>query len=756
MENNYISKDKMQTLITGLKVKKEDGMSFLEGLAEKGYTIEGYNDGSKGSINEKKPNLLQKAGNFARDVVGSTVQNFETVGKTVGGLAGAGGIYLGRKILGEDDQSFKEVYKDYVAGRPQESLSGMISPRTPSETQDITTLEGVKKTAGALGQGIIDVATLGAGSGIVKGGVKSLVTESAKIGAGVGATEAMKQGGDLQDVATGGLTGGVLGGALGAGIAGVKAVTPIIRRTIQAIPEIKVKTPSISKIFEDVKTKSQAILTPDKLKKAQSLGIDIKGIDKDVFNTGVRQGIEIDDVYNLTKLSKKDAEIGLEVLDAAKKFTVDKTGKVPVDIIGENIANKLKPVANIIKEVGKGVDDAAKSLKGKVNTNRQELVNTFDNILAEYDITGFPGNWNFQDSRFRLSPTLQNKLSSTLDNAYAEIKGKVTKGTGKTPIIDGLNPTGGVFVDYTPQARMTAKLADNITTLDKTMGKSPDEMIMIYRGAPKNQKSIVGGDFVTTNYDLAKAYSGNGNVLSKKVKLSDVLDDIGEPLGEEYIYRPKSQLVDTRKAELADDYVLHTLKKAIDDVVDYGKRSTEGLSVNAENLLKSIRRSIDVELDKSYPSYSAINEKFSQLMDFKDDIQGLLKIDIFDIKTGKTKNAIRGAFSNRNTNTELRDLFLNLDDNLKSIGVKITEDESIARQFLFNELIEKILGRQAITSLQAEVGKAVGAVSTARKAITQPLSATLDIVGKGAEKLLGQSEKAKIEFIEKVLKNTLK
>jgi len=627
MDNNNqtVTKDYLKTYFQKNNVGDVLGQKIIQNLQDRGYSIIDSNT-------KEKPNLLQKAGSFARDVVGSTVQNFETLGKTVKGLSGAGGIYLGRKILGEDDQSFKEVYKDYLAKQPQESLSGMISPRTPSETQDLTTFEGVEKTAGALGQGIIDVATLGTGSGLVKGGVKSLATESAKIGAGVGATEAMKQGGDLQDVATGGLTGGALGGALGAGIAGVKATTPIIRRTIQSIPEIKVKTPSISKIFEDVKTKSQAILTSDKLKKAQSLGIDIKGINKEVFNAGVRQGLEIDDVYNLSKLSKKDAEIGLEVLDAAKKFTVDKTGKVPDDIIGENIANKLKPVANIIKEVGKGVDDAAKSLKGKVNTNRQELVNTFDNILAEYDITGFPGNWNFQDSRFRLSPTLQNKLSSTLDNAYVEIKG----------------------------------------------------------------------------------------------------------------------------TELADDYVLHTLKKAIDDVVDYGKRSTEGLSVNAENLLKSIRRSIDVELDKSYPSYSAINEKFSQLMDFKDDIQGLLKIDIFDIKTGKTKNAIRGAFSNRNTNTELRDFFLNLDDNLKSIGVKITEDESIARQFLFNELIEKILGKQTITSLQAEVGKAVGAVSTARKAVSQPLSAALDLAGKGVEKLLGQSERAKIEFIEETLKNILK
>ena len=109
----------------------------------------------------------------------------------------------------------------------------------------------------------------------------------------------------------------------------------------------------------------------------------------------------------------------------------------------------------------------------------------------------------------------------------------------KLPVLDNLNPTGGVFVDYTPQLRMKMKLGKNITTLDKTSKKLPDTIITIYRGAPKIQKEIVGGDFVTTNFDLAKSYTGDGNVISKKVKMSDILDDLESPLGEEYIYRPK-------------------------------------------------------------------------------------------------------------------------------------------------------------------------------------------------------------------------
>ncbi len=108
----------------------------------------------------------------------------------------------------------------------------------------------------------------------------------------------------------------------------------------------------------------------------------------------------------------------------------------------------------------------------------------------------------------------------------------------KTPTLETLNPTGGVLVEYDPQSRMNMELGENITTLDKTLGGDPEEMITIYRGAPKSQGRINPGDYITTNFELAKSYAGEGRVISQKVRLGDILDDVTEPLGEEYIYRP--------------------------------------------------------------------------------------------------------------------------------------------------------------------------------------------------------------------------
>jgi hypothetical protein len=113
------------------------------------------------------------------------------------------------------------------------------------------------------------------------------------------------------------------------------------------------------------------------------------------------------------------------------------------------------------------------------------------------------------------------------------------------PILDTLNPTGvgsrsGLHAEYNPQIRATQPLSENIVPIYKTMGGSPDDLITIYRGAPKNQKKIVPGDFITDMPELAKSYTGDGNVLSMQVRRGDVLDDIREPLGNEYLYRPNA------------------------------------------------------------------------------------------------------------------------------------------------------------------------------------------------------------------------
>lgn len=106
-------------------------------------------------------------------------------------------------------------------------------------------------------------------------------------------------------------------------------------------------------------------------------------------------------------------------------------------------------------------------------------------------------------------------------------------------VLDSLNPTGTVTTNYDPTVRATAPLADNMTTLDQTLGLDPEELVRIYRGVPADASDETqAGDYVTTNAQLAKDYAGTGKVISAEVRACDILDDMDEPGGEEYIYRP--------------------------------------------------------------------------------------------------------------------------------------------------------------------------------------------------------------------------
>lgn len=104
---------------------------------------------------------------------------------------------------------------------------------------------------------------------------------------------------------------------------------------------------------------------------------------------------------------------------------------------------------------------------------------------------------------------------------------------------NSINPSeNGVFQDYTPELRNKIPLGDNIQTLDKSVGGKPDDVITIYRGTSYGK--INSGDFVTTNKQLAKDYSGTGNIQELKVRKGDVIDSVDESGGEEYLYRPNA------------------------------------------------------------------------------------------------------------------------------------------------------------------------------------------------------------------------
>jgi hypothetical protein len=190
--------------------------------------------------------------------------------------------------------------------------------------------------------------------------------------------------------------------------------------------------------------------------------------------------------------------------------------------------------------------------------------------------------------------------------------------------LNNLNPTGTIFDNYTPEVRANANLANNITTLDKTMEVSPDKIITIYRGAPKNQKEIVAGDFITTNKQLAKDYAGDGVVLSEKVKASEILDDINEPLGEEYIYKPKNTNINTSDIVINEADISTENKFIFQRNISWAKGGEKSFDEFLEKMAEDLPDSLDFPADKIEKVYNKYvkndnliytNEELAEILD---------------------------------------------------------------------------------------------------------------------------------------------
>lgn len=143
--NNYLSRDKTQALIDELGVTKDEGQSFLKGLADKGYTIEGYND--------------QKPEQSFTERVGQDVQNRVTkLGESLTSLA---------KPPTATDAALAPITGmanpiDRVKSRILGQLAGVVGDtqleaiKSIFDTADQATGQYVSSGAKSIGQGIME------------------------------------------------------------------------------------------------------------------------------------------------------------------------------------------------------------------------------------------------------------------------------------------------------------------------------------------------------------------------------------------------------------------------------------------------------------------------------------------------------------------------------------------------------------------------------------------------------------------------
>ncbi|HPM02673.1 MAG TPA: hypothetical protein PK816_11005, partial [Candidatus Cloacimonadota bacterium] len=156
-------------------------------------------------------------------------------------------------------------------------------------------------------------------------------------------------------------------------------------------------------------------------------------------------------------------------------------------------------------------------------------------VTIKYHIKSALKFFTKDSSHYKIMKTIESNILSVQNEAV-----KNNHDFMKFFLIDSLNPTGSIFTEYNPKSRFDADISDNMKTLSSLLNLPDNKLITIYRGAPISQKSIVPGDYITTNYQLAKDYAGSGHVLKMSVPANFILADINEPDSDEFLYMPKS------------------------------------------------------------------------------------------------------------------------------------------------------------------------------------------------------------------------
>jgi len=156
-------------------------------------------------------------------------------------------------------------------------------------------------------------------------------------------------------------------------------------------------------------------------------------------------------------------------------------------------------------------------------------------------------------------------------------------------------------------------------------------------------------------------------------------------------------------------FELHNLKLFIDEIVSYGKTS-EGLSGQAEIMLKNFRRNIDTVLDNSFPKYNRVNTTYADTISALDALQDVAgkKMNLIGPSADKAVGTLsRRLMSNAQSRVTLYDAIQELEAVAKKYGAQF--DDDILTQVLFVDEIDRALGGAARTGFKGQIMQAMQA-----------------------------------------------
>lgn len=148
----------------------------------------------------------------------------------------------------------------------------------------------------------------------------------------------------------------------------------------------------------------------------------------------------------------------------------------------------------------------------------------------------------------------------------------------------------------------------------------------------------------------------------------------------------------------------HKMKRQLDNMIDFRKKSAGGLSEAGRNVLKTIRFDLNDNLRQANPDYARVNDTLSEALTTFDDIQDIAgkKINIFGKgSTAALGQEMRKLMSNVKTRVPLENALQQIDDTAANFGGRF--DDDVRDLALFARSIEDRFGAVAKTSFKGEI-----------------------------------------------------
>jgi hypothetical protein len=194
----------------------------------------------------------------------------------------------------------------------------------------------------------------------------------------------------------------------------------------------------------------------------------------------------------------------------------------------------------------------------------------------------------------------------------------------------------------------------------------------------------------------------------------------------------------------------HKMKKQLDIMIDFNKKSASGLTDAGKKVLKKVRSSLNDSIREVDTDYARVNDVLSEslgTLDGLDDAVG--SIDIFGTGANKALGTrMRALLSNQQGRVKIENAIDKINETTKNLGGKF--DDDIKDLIMFSDGLEAKFGTTAKTSLAGDIGKvAEKTIGGARAAATEVVGKT---VGKGMEKLRGVNDFNSFEALDALLK----